>query len=121
MPSAWAQEARQFLLRRCVGEGSEGRGRGLDVSDEVLKDLFDHRQIFDARNHLDRATTVLAGQDVDLEYPLQTLRLTLTETWRAGAGSLAVSAVRRPRLAGVTCLRSRWFGAKTLGTCCLWQ
>ena len=25
------------------------------------------------------------------------------ETWRAGAASLAVSALRRPRLAGVTC------------------
>ena len=35
------------------------------------------------------------------------------DTWRAGAGSLAVSALRRPRLAGVTCSRNRWFGAKT--------
>ena len=35
------------------------------------------------------------------------------ETWRAGAGSLAVSALRRPRRAGVTCSRNRCFGAKT--------
>ena len=40
----------------------------------MLKDLFDHRRIFDARNHLDRATTVGAGLDIDLEHPLQTLR-----------------------------------------------
>ena len=35
------------------------------------------------------------------------------ETWRAGAASLAVSGLRRPRLAGVTGSRHRWFGAKT--------
>ena len=35
------------------------------------------------------------------------------DTWRAGAGWSAVSALRRPRLAGVTCSRSRWFGANT--------
>ena len=29
----------------------------------MLEDLFDHRRIFDARNHLDRATTVGAGLD----------------------------------------------------------
>ena len=113
MPSAWAQEARQFLLRRCASEGSEGRGRGLDVSVEVLKVLFDHRRIFDARDDLDRATTVLAGLDIDPKHPLQPLRLRLIDTWRASAGSLAVSTVRRPRLAGVTCSRSRWFDAKT--------
>ena len=52
-------------------------------------------------------------QVVDLEHALQPLGLTLIETWRAGAGSSGVCAVRRPRLAGVTCSRSRWFGAKT--------
>ena len=35
------------------------------------------------------------------------------ETWRAGAGSSVGSASRRPRLAGVTCSRNRWFGANT--------
>jgi len=40
-------------------------------------------------------------------------RAQVIETWRAGAGSSGVCALRRPRLAGVTCSRSRWFGANT--------
>ena len=55
------------------------------------QDLFDHRRIFDARSHLERTTTVRAGQDVYLEHPLQPLRLRLIETWRAGAGIAPVS------------------------------
>ena len=113
MPSAWFVQARQLLLRRGTREGSEGRGRGLDVSVEVLKDLFDHRRIFDARDDLDRATTVLAGLDIDLEHPLQSLRLRLIDTWRAGAGWSVVCALHWSRRAGVTCSRHRWFGAKT--------
>ncbi len=35
------------------------------------------------------------------------------ETWRAGAGSSLVWVLRRPRRAGVTCSRNRWFGANT--------
>ena len=35
------------------------------------------------------------------------------ETWLAGAGSSLVWVLRRPRRAGVTCSRNRWFGAKT--------
>ena len=34
--SVWFVQARQFRLRRGTREGSEGRGRGLDVSVEVL-------------------------------------------------------------------------------------
>jgi hypothetical protein len=33
----------------------------------MIEDPFDHRRIFDARDDLDRATTVLAGQDVDFD------------------------------------------------------
>ena len=33
----------------------------------MIEDLFDHRRIFDARDHLDRAIAMLAGQDVGLE------------------------------------------------------
>ena len=113
VPSAWAQEARHWLLRRCMGDRSEDGDRGCGKPVEMGQDVFDDCRVFDARESLDRATTVLAGPDVDLEYPRQTLRLTLIETWRAGAGSLAVCALRRPRLAGVTCSRHRWFGAET--------
>ena len=35
------------------------------------------------------------------------------ETWRTGMDSSAGETLRRPRLAGVTCSRHRWFGAKT--------
>jgi len=52
-------------------QGRSRRGLGLR---EMIEDLFDHGRIFDARLHLDRTTTMLAGQDVDLKYPLQTLR-----------------------------------------------
>ena len=103
LPSAWFVQARQLLLRRCASEGSEGRGRGLDVLVEVLKDLFDHRRIFDARNHLDRATTVSTRLDIDLEHPLQTLRLTLIETWRAGADREALGQREAKREHGSFC------------------
>ena len=39
----------------------------------MIEDLSDHRWIFDARDDLDRTPTMLAGQDVDLEYTLQPL------------------------------------------------
>ena len=95
------------MLRRCPGEGSEHWRRGLGPPREMIEDFLDHDRIFDARDDLDRATAVRAGQDVDLEHPLQTLRLTLIETWRAGTGSSVVSVLRRPRRAGVICSRSR--------------
>ena len=121
---------------RRAGEGSEHGPRGLGPPLEMIEDLFDHRRIFDARSHLERTTTVRTGQDVDLdqiawsdlEQPQadpkgggQDARSNtrfnrcayVIETWRAGAGSLAVSGVRRPRRAGVTCSRNRWFGANT--------
>ena len=98
---------------RSMGDRSEDGDRGCGKPVEMGQDVFDDRRVFDARESLDRATTVLAGPDVGLEYPRQTLRLTLIETWRAGAGSLAVCALRRPRLAGVTCSRHQWFGAET--------
>ena len=92
------------------------------------KDLFDHGWTFDARSHLERTTTVRAGQDVDLdqiawsdlEQPQadpkgagQDARSNtrfnrcahVIDTW--GAGWSAVSALRRPRLAGVTCFCPR--------------
>jgi hypothetical protein len=33
----------------------------------MIEDYLDHRRIFDARDDLNRATTVLSGQDVDLD------------------------------------------------------
>jgi len=136
LPSAWFLQARQCLLRRRAGEGSEAQGRGLRSSVEVLKDLLDHGRIFNARDHLDRTAAVLAGLDIDidqiagsdLEQPQagpqgggQDARSNtrfnrwahVIETWGAGAGSSGLSAPRRPRLAGVTCSLNRWFGAKT--------
>ena len=56
-----------MLLRRRAGERSEDWGRGLSAPREMIEDLFDHRGIFDAHDHLDRTPTVLAGQDVDLD------------------------------------------------------
>ena len=53
-------------------EGSEDLGRGLGPPREIIEDFLDHHWIFNARDQLDRATTVLTGQDVDLEYALQT-------------------------------------------------
>ena len=106
VPSAWFLQARQCEWRWRAGKRSEGGGRGLGPPVEVVKDLFDHGRIFDTRKHLDRTAAVLTGLDLDLEHPLQSLRLTLIATWGAGAGSLAVSALRWPRLAGVTWSRS---------------
>jgi hypothetical protein len=39
----------------------------------MIEDFLDHHGILNGRLHLDRVTTVLAGQDVDVEYLLQTL------------------------------------------------
>ena len=61
----------------------------------MLKDFLDHDRIFDARNHLGGAAAVFASQDVDLELPLQPLRLRLIETRRAGAGSSVSAASGR--------------------------
>ncbi len=36
----------------------------------MLKDLFDHDRIFDARDHFHRIAAVLAGLDIDVEHPL---------------------------------------------------
>ena len=49
------------MLRRRAGEQSEGGRRGLGPRREMIEDFLDHHGIFDARSHLDRATTVLAG------------------------------------------------------------
>ena len=46
-------------------------GYGLGAPGAGLKDRFDHHQIFEARDHLDRTTTVRAGHDVDFQHPLQ--------------------------------------------------
>ena len=40
----------------------------------MIEDFLDQARIFDARDDLDRATTVLAGQNFDPEYVLQLLR-----------------------------------------------
>ncbi len=68
MPSAWFRQARQWRLRRGAGERFEGGGggRGLRSSVKVLKELFDHGWIFNARSHLDRTAAVLAGLDVSV-------------------------------------------------------
>ena len=59
---------------RRSGEGSEDRCRGLGPPRETIEDLFDHRWIFDARDHLHRAAAVFAGLDIDPENPLQPWR-----------------------------------------------
>ena len=93
LPSAWLLQARQCALRRRAGEGSEGRSRGLGPPVEVFQDLFDHCRIFDARGHFHRAAAVFAGQEVDLEHPLQPLCLRLIDAWRAGAGSFSYCGI----------------------------
>jgi hypothetical protein len=100
------------MWRRSGKESEHGR-RSLGPAREMIEDLFDHGRIFDGRDHLDRATAVLAGEDVDLGHPLQSLRLTLIETWRAGAGSSVLCDLRWLRRAAVACSRHRWFSAKT--------
>jgi hypothetical protein len=55
------------MLRRRAGEGSEHGRRSLGVPREMSEDFLDHYRIFDARDDLDGTTTVLAGQDVDLD------------------------------------------------------
>ena len=90
-----------FRWRRRAGEQSEDWRRGLGPPVELRKDLFDHRRIFNARDHFHRATTVSTDLDINLEHALQPLRLRLIATWAAGVGSLAVPAPRRPRRDGV--------------------
>lgn len=43
----------------------------------MRQNLLDHHRIFNAGDHLHRAIARLAGRDVNLEYPLQSLRLRL--------------------------------------------
>ncbi len=95
LPSAWFLQARQLLIWRRSGEGSEHGRRGLSAPLEMRQDLFDHGWIFDARDHLHGATTVFAGQDVDLEYPLQTLRPP-----RSPAFALSLLATLKRRFSG---------------------
>ena len=97
VPSAWFLQARQCELRRGTREGSEVWGRGCGTPLKMRQDLFDHGGIFDARDHLHRTPTVVTGLDINLEQPLQPLRLTLIATWGAGVGSSVVLAWRRPR------------------------
>ena len=47
----------------------------------MSEDFLDHYRIFDARDDLDGTTTVLAGQDVDLEHALQPLRPRQNNCW----------------------------------------
>lgn len=67
-------QAQLSLMWRREGEGFEGGHRDLGPPREIIGDLFDHRRIFVARDHLDLDTTVLAAQGDDLEYTRQTLR-----------------------------------------------
>ena len=62
------------MLRRRAGERSEGGRRGLGPPREMIENFLDHRRIFDARDHLDRTTTLAAGLDIDLKHALQPLR-----------------------------------------------
>ena len=74
LPSAWFLPARQLFLWRRTRERSEDGSRRCRTPVKVFKDLLDQDWIFNARNHLDRTTTVFTGLDLDLEHPLQPLR-----------------------------------------------
>ena len=54
---------------RRSGEGSEDWCRGLGPPRETNADLFDHRRIFDARDHLHGATAVFADLDIGQQPP----------------------------------------------------
>ena len=77
---------------------------------EVGEYLLDHRGILDAGDDLDVASAIVAGLDVDVEYPLQAQRLKLMAA-RRSAGvvssgtSDALALLPLPRLAGATCAR----------------
>jgi len=73
-------------------------------------------RIFDASDDLDGTAAAFADLDVDVEHPLQALRLRLMAARRcAGVVSSGASAVRAllplPRKACVTCARCALFGA----------
>ena len=78
-----AQAARQVLGLRRSGEESEGCGCGFSAPREVREDCVDHRGILDARHHLDRTPSVLAGQDDHLETRFNRWTHAI-ERWRAG-------------------------------------
>ena len=59
---------------------------------ELRQDAFDHRRIFEARNHLHRPATGLTGFYLNLEHPLQALRLRLIAAWRSTGSSSAGDA-----------------------------
>ena len=126
VPSARLLQAWQSRLGRRPGEGSEHGRDSLGPPRAMIKDFLDHDRSFDARAHLDCATTMRAGQDVDLDQiALTDLEQLLagpqgggqdarsntrfnrcahgTETWRAGAS--VVCDLRWPRRAGVHCSR----------------
>lgn len=53
--------------------GVRARCAGIGPSSEVVQDPRHDGEILDASDHLDCATAVLAGFDIDLEYPVETL------------------------------------------------
>ena len=67
---------------------------------EMIETLSDDDRVFDTRDHFDAATTLVAGLDINLEYPFQALGLRLMAACR-WAGVLH-SLTARPRRAGVT-------------------
>ena len=108
-------------------EGSEHGPRG--PPREMIEDCLDHHRSVDAPNAVQGCTNAAragcAGA-ATLTAPPQCVQVSMSilntrfsrcahviETWRAGGGSPVTSVLRRPRLAGVTCSRSRWFGANT--------
>jgi hypothetical protein len=92
------------LLRRRPREESEHGRRGHGPPSEIIEDCIDHHRIFDARNHVDRTTRVLAGQDVDLEHALLS----------SGPGHRDVA--RGCGLVGGLCLTTATFGRRHLFT-----
>ena len=64
----------------------------------MLEDCLDHRRPFDARDDLDGTTTVLAGQDVDLDQ-IAWSDLEQPQTGPQGAGQDARSNTRFNRCA----------------------
>ena len=92
---------------------------------QVGQYLIDYRRVFNAGNHLHRATAFTAGLNVDIEHPLETSPpgayfwcAQLIDARRSAEvcswpSSETLGLLPLPRLAGVTAARRLLFGANT--------